>query len=167
MKISNCNRYRVSSKFTVVKLFAFIGLFSIAVSAIRDINHNALNQSSLVGLIFGTALCIGLLYFVRTRKQIEYDDIEHILYVIEPNKESQEEIPVEKIEKILYSTVGLGKGSYSYVIVYRDFHNQEKKVRLFPIPFRNDIDTIITDTQLKNPDLKTRSWSIGWNEFFD
>jgi hypothetical protein len=108
----------------------------------------------------------GLLVFVYTRKRIDYDDIKQILYVVDTKRQTEIEIPVEKIDKILYSAIG-GRGNKSYVIVYRDFHNHRQKVRLFPIPFDNSIDTIITDTKLQNPNLVTRNWSIGWNELFD
>lgn len=108
----------------------------------------------------------GILYFVCTRKRIDYDDINQIVFVVDEKRQTETNIPVEKIDKVLYSSIG-GSGNKSYVIIYRDFHNQRQKVRLFPIPFDNSIDTIITDIKLKNPDLVTRNWSIGWNELLD
>jgi len=165
--IDNPNRYRVSTRFTIVKVFVYFGLFAIIFNLIKDINNDTFSPKLLVVLGFGILLLIGVHYFVRTRKIIEYDDIKHILYVYDPKGKVKTEISVERIDKILYSAVGLGRGSHSYVIIYRDFLNQKQKVRLFPIPFNNDIETIITDTKLKNPDLVTKNWSIGWNEFFD
>jgi hypothetical protein len=147
-------------------VFVFIGLFSIVFSTIREIGNDTFSQKSITGLSLGTIVLTGLLVFVYTRKRIDYDDIKQILYVVDTKRQTEIEIPVEKIDKILYSAIG-GRGNKSYVIVYRDFHNQRQKVRLFPIPFDNSIDTIITDTKLQNPNLVTRNWSIGWNELFD
>jgi hypothetical protein len=147
-------------------VFVFIGLFSIVFSTIREIGNDTFSQKSITGLSLGTIALTGLLVFVYTRKRIDYDDIKQILYVVDTKRQTEIEIPVEKIDKILYSAIG-GRGNKSYVIVYRDFHNQRQKVRLFPIPFDNSIDTIITDTKLQNPNLVTRNWSIGWNELFD
>ncbi|SHG05062.1 hypothetical protein [Flavisolibacter ginsengisoli] len=166
MTTDNSNRYRVSTKFTLTKVFVFIGLFSIVFSTIREIGNDTFSQKSITGLSLGTIVLTGLLVFVYTRKRIDYDDIKQILYVVDTKRQTEIEIPVEKIDKILYSAIG-GRGNKSYVIVYRDFHNQRQKVRLFPIPFDNSIDTIITDTKLQNPNLVTRNWSIGWNELFD
>lgn len=151
----------------MLKIFVFIGLFSIIFNLIRDVRNDTITSNSIAGLTLGTLGLAGIFYFIRTRKQIDYDEIKQVLYVVDKQKMTEFEIQVENIDKILYSAVGFGRGYYSYVIVYRDFHNQNQKVRLFPIPFDNSIDTIITDTKLKNPSLVTRSWSIGWNEFFD
>ncbi len=91
---------------------------------------------------------------------IEYDDIQHILYVLDSKGTLIFEVPVEKIDKILFSSMGFDKlGSY-YLIVFRDFHDQKQRVRFFTIPLRKDINTIIIDTKLKNPNLVTRNWSI-------
>ncbi len=147
----------------IIRVLIYFGIFYLSFNLVRDIN-DALTQASLLQLIFGTLILIGLYYIIKTRKVIEYDDIKHILYVLDLKGEFETEIPVEKIDKILYSRVGLNS-NHSYVIIYRDFHNQEKKVRLFPIAFRNDIDTIITDTRLKNPDVVTRNWSMGGMNF--
>lgn len=151
----------------MVKIFVFVGLFSIVFNIIRDTRNNSFNQKSIIGLTLGTIALTGLLYFVTTRKRIDYDDVKQTLYVVDRKSQTETEIPVEKIDKILYSAVGFGKGNYSYVIVYRDFHNQTQKVRLFPIFFDNSIETIKTDARLKNPNLITRNWSIGWNELAD
>ena len=167
MTVDSPNRYRVSTKFIIVKVVACIGLFSIIFNLFRNTSHDTFNQKSIIGLTLGTIAFTGILYFVSTRKRIDYDDIKQTLYVVDTKRQTEIEIPVEKIDKILYSAIGFGRGNYSYVIVYKDFHNQKQKVRLFPIPFDNSIKTIITDTELKNPGLVTRNWSIGWNEFFD
>ncbi len=167
MTTDNPNRFRVSTKFTIVKIFVFVGLFAIILNLIKEIQNNSLNQKSITGLSLGTLALTGLLYFVSTRKRIDYDDIKQTLYVVDTKNQTEIEIPVEKIDKILFSSVGFGRGNYSYIIIYRDFHNQKQKVRLFPILFDNSIDTIKTDTKLKNPNLVTRNWSIGWNELFD
>ena len=164
MRTESPNRFRISTKFTIVKIFVIVGILSIVFNLIRDIRNETFTEKSIAILILGTIALTGILYFVSTRKRIDYDDIKQILYVVDVKKRTEIEISVDKIDKILYSSIGLGSGNYSYIIMYRDFHNQELKVRLFPIPFDNSIDTIIIDTKLRNPDLVTRNW--GWNEFF-
>lgn len=160
------NRHRVSTKFIMVKIVVFVGLFSIIINLIRDIRNDTFTQKSVTGLTLGALALAGIFYFVSTRKRIDYDDIKQTLYIVDPKRQTEIEIPVDKIDKILYSAIG-GRGQNSYIIVYRDSHNQKQKVRLFPIPFNNSIDTIITDTKLKNSGLVTRKWSFGWNEFFE
>ena len=162
----NANRFRISTKFTWIKIIVFVGLYSIVFNLVRDLRSDTINQKSIAILTLVTIALTSILYFVSTRKRIDYDDIKQTLYVVDTKKQTEVEIPVENIDKILYSAVG-GRGTGSYVIIYRDFHNQQQKVRLFPIPFDNSIDTIKTDAQLKNPDLVTRNWSVGWNELFD
>ena len=108
----------------------------------------------------------GIFYFVSTMKRIDYDDIKQTLYIVNTKAQTEIEVPVEKIDKIYLSAFG-GRGNSSYVIVYRDFHNQQQKVRLFPIPFDNSIKTIKIDTELKNPNVVIRNWTFGWNEFFE
>lgn len=132
----------------------------------REIRNDTINQKSITGLTLGTVALTAIFYFVNTRKRIDYDDIKLVLYVVDTERQTEIEIPVEKIDKILYSAIG-GRGNKSYVIIYRDIYNQKQKVRLFPIPFDNSIETIITDAKLKNPDLVTRNCSIGWNELGD
>ncbi len=145
----------------------FVGLFSIVFNLIKEIRNDSFSQKSITGLMLGTIAFTGLLYFVSTRKRIDYDDIKQTLYVVDKKSQAEIEIPVEKIDKILFSSVGFGRGNFSYIIIYKDFHNQKQKVRLFPIYFDNSIDTIKMDAKLKNPNLVTRNWSIGWNELFD
>jgi hypothetical protein len=134
---------------------------------IKDIQSNSFTQQSIIGLILGALALTGLLYFVSTRKRIDYDDIKQTLYVVDTKRDTEIEIPVENIDKILFSSVGFYRGNHSYMIIYRDFYNQKQKVRLFTIQFDDSIDTIIADTKLKNPNLITRNWSFGLNEFFD
>lgn len=151
----------------MVKIFVFVGLFSIVFNTVKNTRNNSFNQESIIGLTFGTIALTGLLYFVSTRKRIDYDDIKQTLYVVDTKNQTEIEIPVEKIDKILFSSIGFGRGNYSYVIIYKDLQNQKQKVRLFPIFFDNSIDTIKMDAKLKNPNLVTRNWSIGWNELLD
>ncbi len=167
LTIDNSNRHRISTKFTVIKIVLLFGLFSIAYNLIKDIRNDTCTQNSIAGLTLGTIAVTGLLYFVSTRKRIDYDDIKQTLYVVDTKRHTEIEIPVEKIDKILFSSIGIGKGYYSYVIIYKDFHNQKQKVRLYTIPFDNSIDTIKMDAKLKNPNLVTRNWSVGLNEFFE
>ncbi len=139
----------------MVKIFVFVGLFSILYNLIRNIRNDTLTEKSIIGLTLGTIALTVIFYFVITRNRIDYDDIKQILYVVDTKKQIEIEIPVENIDEILYSAIG-GRGIGSYIIVYKDFHNQKQKVRLFPIPFDNSIETIKTDTRLKNPNLVTR-----------
>jgi hypothetical protein len=162
----NSNRFRISTKFTLVKIFVFIGLFSVVFNLVREIRNDTINQKSITGLTLGAVALTAVFYFVSTRKRVDYDDIKQVLYIVDTKKQTEIEVPVEKVDKILYSAIG-GRGNNSYVIVYRDIYNQRQKVRLFSIPFDNSVDTIITDAKLKNPDLVTRNWSIGWNELSD
>ena len=133
---------------------------------VKDIFNHAFTQSSAAQIV-GIGMIVVVLYLLRKVKTIEYDDIKCILYVYDPRVDSEIEIPVEKIDKILYSSLGFGNGSRSYLIIYRDNLNQRKKVRLFPTLLSNHIDTIISDTKLRNPGLVTRNWSVGWNELSD
>lgn len=166
MNSINPNRYRVSSNFLLPKIFfAFLMLVAL-IQVIMKIGESSLTPELFIELIFVIGIFASLLYYVFTRKRIDYDDILHILYVVYMKKETEEEIPVEKIDKILYSFIG-SKMSGSYIIVYRDFQNQKKKIRLHPIPFEKHIGTIKTDARLKNPNLVTRDFSFGWNELFD
>ncbi len=118
------------------------------------------------GFIGAIIIFNALLYYLTTRKTIEYDDIKQILYVLDSTGTLEFEVPVEKIDKILFSSAGFDRLGYSYVIIFRDFHDQKRKIRFFTIPFRKDIDTIIVDTKLKNQNLITRNWNVGWNELF-
>lgn len=165
MVTEGTNRYRVSTNFTMVKIFLVFGLFAIAFDVIRNIVNDSISPNSFIGLTLGKLALAGIFYFIRTRKKIDYDDIKQILYVVDKRRLTEFEIPVENIDKILYSAMGFGQGNYSYIIVYRDFHNQIQKIRISPIPFDKSINTIITDTKLKNPKLVTRNWSTGWDEF--
>jgi len=152
--VDNSNRHRISTNFRVVKLLLVVG------NLIINFNNGAFTSKSIIGLTLGTLVLTGIFYYVNTRKRIDYDDIKQILYIVDIKKKTETEIPVEKIDKILYSAIG-GRGQKSYIIAYRDFHNQKKEVRLFPILFDNSIETIIIDTKLKNPALITRRWSFG------
>jgi len=163
--INNPNRYRVSSKFTLLKVFLPIGLFFIAFNLVREWRNNSLSTNEAMPLVFAVLMLVAVFYFVKTRKIIEYDDIKQVLYVADPNGQPETEIPVENISNILCSTLNLG--GRSYIIIYKDSQYQTQKVRLFPIPFSNDINTIITDTKLKNPGVVIRRWSFGINELFD
>lgn len=74
-------------------------------------------------------------------------------------RKTEIQIPVEKIDKILFSM--WGERNSSYVIVYRGKENLQQRVRLFPIPMSGDIQRIKKDTKSKNPNVVIDSWSIG------
>ncbi len=159
MTIENPNRFRVSTKFTSIKVFVVVGLFSIVFNLIRELRNDNINQKSVIGLSLGIIALTAIFYFVSTRKRIDYDDIKQALYVVDKKNQSEIEIPVERIDKILYSSF-VGGGNKSYLIVYTDVDGERKKLTLFPIPFDNSMETIIMDAKLKNPDLVTRNWRI-------
>jgi len=163
---NNQNRYRVSTKFTLLKIGLLIGLLSIIINLVREVRSDTFNQKAIIGLTLGTIALTAIFYFISTRKRIDYDDIKQTLYIVDTKTQTEIEVPVEKIDKIYLSAFG-GRGNSSYVIVYRDFHNQQQKVRLFPILFDNSIKTIKTDTELKNPSVIIRNWTFGWNELFE
>ena len=166
MTENNQNRYRVSTKFTLLKVGLLIGLLSSIINLVREVRSDTFNQKAIIGLTLGTIALTGIFYFISTRKRIDYDDIKLTLYIVDTKTQTEIEVPVEKIDKIYLSAFG-GRGNSSYVIVYRDFHNQQQKVRLFPILFDNSIKTIKTDTELKNPNVIIRNWTFGWNELFE
>lgn len=166
MTTSSTNRHRISANFLLVKVFVFIGLFSVVFNLIRGIRSDTFTQTSITELTLAAVALIGLFYYVATRKRIDYDDRKQILYLIDKKMQTEVEIPVEHIDKILYSAIG-AQPFGSYVIIYRDFQNQKQKLRLFPILFDNSINTIKKDAKAKNPNLVTRNWSIGWNELLD
>ena len=166
MTADNQNRYRVSTKFTLLKVGLLIGLLSIIINLVREIQRDTFNQKAVIGLTLGTIALAGIFYYILTIKRIDYDDIKQTLYIVDTKAQTEIEVPVENIDKIYLSAFG-GRGNYSYVIVYRDFHNQQQKIRLFTIPFDNSIKTIKTDTELKNPNVIIRNWTFGWNELFD
>ena len=102
-------------------------------------------------------------------KVIEFDNVDN-LYVFDKKSKKRFHIPLENIDKILFSAIGLNLFSisnYSYRIIYRDDNSHLKKVRLFPRTGRNDISEIIKLTKIKNPNVKVCNWSYGWNELFD
>jgi hypothetical protein len=160
------HRYRISSKFILPKIFICIGLFVFTYSWSTDIYNQIFGEKSIAHL-FGTGFLGVILYYLSKVKIVDYDSIKCIIYVFDPKGKFESEIPVERITRILFSAVGLGRGSHSYNIFYHDSDGQEKKVRLFPIYGNNDIDTIISDTKLRNPEVVTRTWSFGVNEFLD
>jgi hypothetical protein len=163
---NNRNRYRVSTKFTLLKIGLAIGILSLVINFIREIRNNTLNEKTTIGLTLGIIASTCIFYYISTRKRVDYDDIKQTLYIVDTKNQTEIEVPVETIDKIYLSTLG-GQGNSSYVIVYRDFHNQQQKIRLFPILLDNSIKTIKTDTKLKNPNVVIRNWTIGWNELFD
>ena len=163
---NNQNRYRVSTKFTLLKVGLLIVLLSIIINFVREIQSDTFNQKAIIGLTLVTIALTGIFYFISTRKRIDYDDNKQTLYIVDTKTQTEIEVPVENIDEIYLSAFG-GTGNSSYVIVYRDFHHQQQKVRLFPIPFDDSIKTIKADTELKNQNVVIRNWTFGWNELFE
>ena len=166
MTTNNPNRFRISSNFIVIRIIIGFGIIGLLFDLIPDIVTGTSNPMSIWTRVFGILPLLGILYYFSTRKRIDYDDINQILYIVDIKNQLETSIPVENIDKILYSSIG-GISGYSYLIIYRDFQNQKQNVRLFPIPYDRTIETIKMDAKLKNPNLVTRNWSVGWNELFD
>ena len=131
---NNQNRYRVSTKFTLLKVGLLIVLLSIIINFVREIQSDTFNQKAIIGLTLVTIALTGIFYFISTRKRIDYDDNKQTLYIVDTKTQTEIEVPVENIDEIYLSAFG-GRGNSFYVIVYRDFHHQQQKVRLFPIFF--------------------------------
>ena len=161
----NSNRHRVSARFILAYIFILVVVFLTILSFTDAVRFHRVSAGSISGLVFALIFGFVLWYFFMTMKIIEYDNVKCILYVLDWRRKTETQIHVEKIDKILMSVVGASNGSY--VIVYRDEENREKKVRLFPIPLSGDIQIIKTDTKLRNPNVVIRNWSVGWNEFFE
>jgi len=126
------------------------------------------NGAATIKSITGISVCIlvfaAVFYFTFTRDIIEYDDIELKLFVVDHKRKTEYVIPVENIEKIVLSVVGWNIPdllNYPYEITYRDFNQHKRILKLYPIAFRKDISTLITDTKLKNPGVIVKNWSIG------
>src|ERR1044072_1207049 len=94
----NSNRYRVSSKFILLKIGIGFGLFALTYSWGSDIYYNSFGEKSISHLI-GTVALITILYFLTKTKIIEYDNIKCVLYVFDSKRKFEYEIPVEKIDK--------------------------------------------------------------------
>lgn len=123
MTADNQNRYRVSTKFTLLKVGLLVGLLSIVINVVREFRSDTFNQKAVIGLTLGTIALGGIFYYISTRKRIDYDDIKQILYIVDTKAQTEIEVPIENIDKIYLSALGV-QGFYSYVIVYRVFHNQ-------------------------------------------
>ncbi len=157
--MNNPNRYRISSKFTIVKIAICIAFLGMALNLASNIYNNTYTQNNAAGFIFGCLFFSGLLYYLKTRKIIEYDDVKHILYVLDSKRQFYTEIPVERIDKISLS--GISNLYKSYTINYRDSLDQAQTICLYPVLFRKDIDTLIADAKYKNPDMVVRKWFVG------
>ena len=64
--IKNQNRYRVSSKFTLLKVGLLIVLLSIIINFVREIRSDTFNQKALIGLTLGAITLTGIFYFIST-----------------------------------------------------------------------------------------------------
>lgn len=155
------NRFRISSNFFITILALGIAILSFAMILIKDIANNRLDYFTLIGFGFTVLTCALILYYLKRIKRIDYDDIKHIIYIVDERNQTEVEVPVERIDKIQYSSIGVSSDS-SFVIFYRDIHGRQQKFRLFPILFDNSIKTIIIDTKIKNPEVVVREWSFFW-----
>ena len=163
------DRKRISSNLKGIKIFIGICVLYLTIKLFSD-----WQEAGFLKMIFPTigilAVLAGLWYYASTRKQIEFDATKNLLFIIDPKTKIGTEIPLAKIDKIVFSAIGLSLvnfSNYSYVIVYRDIHHLKKKVRLFPKSLSTDVDSLIKAIRKQNPSLETRNWSFGWNELLD
>ncbi len=67
--INNQNRYRVSTKFTLIKVGLLIVLLSIIINFVREIRSETFNQKAIISLALGIIALIGIIYFsIHVRK---------------------------------------------------------------------------------------------------
>ena len=164
--MTTINRRRISTSFLSFKIFLTI-FFILFLSFSLIENSLSVNQKLtliLVSIIFFG----GLLYLIDKRNIIEFDG--ENLYVFDKIRKQEAKISLERIDKILFSVIGLNLFSlsnYSYRIIYRDNNSQIKKIRLFPRTGSDDISKIIQQTKIKNPEVEVCNWSFGLNELFD
>ena len=64
--INNQNRYRVSTKFTLLKVGLLIVLLSIIINFVREIRSETFNQKAIISLALGVIALIGFFYFIST-----------------------------------------------------------------------------------------------------
>jgi hypothetical protein len=165
--LKDTNRYRVSRDFTFVLILAGPALLVTLANLINDIlNRSITIRSGIILTTASIAITTSIFYF-STRNTIEYDDTNKVLYVVNSRNQPESQIPLKNIDKILFSIIGLGRGSYSYIIIYNDHKHSKQSIRLFPTPLSKDIDKIINDTKVENPNVIIRNRSLGVNEFFD
>lgn len=88
------NRYRVSTKFTLLKIGIFIGLFSIVFNLVRDFSNDNFTSKSVIGLSLGGVGLLGALYYFSTRNRVDYDEIKQILYIVDSKSQTEIAIPV-------------------------------------------------------------------------
>jgi hypothetical protein len=155
----NSNRRRVSARFILAYFFIIAIVFMDILSFDDSRRFHRINSGTISSLVLAIVLGAVVWYFFMTMKIIEYDDVKCILYVMDWKRKTEIQIPVEKIDKILFSM--WGERNSSYVIVYRGKENLQQRVRLFPIPMSGDIQRIKKDTKSKNPNVVIDSWSIG------
>ena len=166
MTTDDLNRYRISTNFTFLKVIIVVLFLFLVFNLVSDIRKDAVSPKSVFGRSFILLALAGIFNFLRTRKRVDYDDVKQMIYLVDTKAQTEIEIPVEKVDKIYVSAFS-AQGHSSYIIVYRDIHNQQHNLRLFPILFDDSINTIKAEARYKNPDVVIRGWTLGWNELFD
>ena len=164
MSADKSNRYRISSKFVLLKIGIGIGLLSILISTYQAFQANFVPSDVVISIVLTIVILFGILYFISTGKRVDYDDVKQVLYIVDEKRDCEIQVPVERIQMIQVSSLS-GQGRGAYKIVYLDDSQFTQRIWVFTIPFDRSIDTIITDAELKNPNFEKRIWSIGWNEF--
>lgn len=146
-------------------------IISIVACILLAILNGILNHTIEKGIFFIYLIAIvGLLFvlnYLNTRRNVYYDHLQKMIIIESKKGIVLFEIPIDRIDKILYSAIGFGNGSRSYVIVYYDSENVQRRIRIFPKVFDNSMEQIKFDTKSVNPEVKIRNWTFGVNELFD
>lgn len=166
MQTNSPDTRRISTDFAIPLVFLGIVTAFLLLSFLNSIIHHEFDGSASGMLVF-ILVSLLLMGYLFTRKRVVYDFAQCVLYVSGRDGQNETAIPVQRIEKILFSLFAIGRGSSSYIIVYRDENDQQQKFRLFTRTCDDAVNTLMKDAKAANPDLVCRNWSVGINEFFD
>ncbi|MEO5944421.1 MAG: hypothetical protein ABIP30_10310 [Ferruginibacter sp.] len=104
-----------------------------------------------------------ILFFLFTRSSIYYSED---MFFIKKWRKDEINIPLENIISIKLSFLGFSRGENSWVVKYYSDNSEIKSIRILPNSF-NSFSDFIKACENKNPEIKTRRWSVGINELFD
>lgn len=161
-------RKRISSNFNSLKIFFVIISVFVLIIFIQRLYEQKFTEKDLIILVILALVFGSFFFYISTLKTIDFNFNDR-LFIID-RKHNEEQVLIEKIDKIIYSAIGLSYfngWSYSYRIVYTDQLGKIRRIRIFPKNFHDDIETLIKLTKLKNPNVKIRNWSMGIQEFYD
>lgn len=159
--MESSEKLKISSSLIFPKLI-IIGILGALFLLMTD--HPRTDANILAGYLVIFILLSLLLYGLFTRPDIYYDPVQ--FYIIK-GKKLNIEIPLENIQAIKFSAIGLGNAGYSYKIKYLDNKRAIQTIRVFPEILSNSFSKFIACAKEKNPEVKISNWSIGINELFD